>query len=65
MSLLHQAVPGTTAFLPRAGTPALPLPVWFVALDGWLAMADFELEETLVDADRNRFLLELLGAEGR
>ncbi|MCP4541443.1 MAG: hypothetical protein GY832_30300 [Chloroflexi bacterium] len=27
-------------------------------------MADFELEETLVDAERNRFLLDLLGAEG-
>ncbi|MCP4548663.1 MAG: hypothetical protein GY835_19575 [bacterium] len=50
-------------FLPQAGTPDLPLPVWLIAFDGWLVLADVELKGMLVDADRNRFLLDLLGAE--
>ncbi len=63
MSVLHEAVPNTMTFLSQAGTPDLPLPVWLIAFDGWLALADIELKGMLVDADRNHFLLDLLGTE--
>ncbi len=63
MSVLHEAVPSTTTFLSQAGMPDLPLPVWLIVFDGWLALADVELKGVLMDADRNRFLLDLLGAE--
>ncbi len=59
------AVPNATSFLLQMRMPALPPPIWLSAFDGWLAMAAVLLEGQLVDADRNRFLLDLLGAEGK
>ncbi len=67
-SALHRAkhpAPRATLYLPRPGTPALPLPVWRNAVDGWLVMAEVMWGTMLQDTDQNHFLLELLGDEGK
>ncbi len=64
-SALHHVVSNITAYLPQVGTLALPLPVLLTTFHGWLVMANILLEGKLVDADRNCFLLDLLGAEGK
>ncbi len=65
MLVLHEVVPCTMAFLPQPGTLALPLPAWLTTLDGWLTLAETVMGEQLPDKDRNCFLLDLLGAEGK
>ncbi len=65
MTVLHHVVPSAIAYHPQMGTPALPLPFWLSAFDGWRVLADVMLEGMLLDADRNRFLLVLLGDERR
>ncbi len=64
MSALHHAVPNAIVYLPQMGSPTLSLPVWLNAFSGWIATAEVVLGRTLVDADRNHLLLDLLGEEG-
>ncbi len=64
MSVLHEVAPSAIVYLPQRGTPALPLRHWLNALKGWLTLAKFEMGGMLSDADRNHFLLGLLGDEG-
>ncbi len=69
MSALYHMVPNATTYLPQVGTPALPLAVWLTTFDGWLMMANVLLDywrgSWQMLTDRNCFLLDLLGAEGK
>ncbi len=64
MLVLLKAAPSAIVCLRQRGMPALLLPHWFNALEGWLTLAKFEMGGTLSDADRNCFLLGLLSDKG-